>query len=93
MSVKPARATRQLTVAHKAGLHARPSLAIVKTVKQFQSHVEISNGHHKADAGDILQILSMGVPEGSQITLAAQGPDAEQVLDALVKLFAEDFGM
>jgi phosphotransferase system HPr (HPr) family protein len=86
-------ATRRLTVTHRPGLHARPSLAIVKTVQQFQSKVRIRNGHQEADAGDILQILSMGIPEGAEITLAAQGPDAEKVLDALAKLFADDFGM
>jgi phosphocarrier protein len=37
--------------------------------------------------------MSMGVPEGAEITLSAQGPDAEEVLDALVGLFADDFGM
>ena len=86
-------AARQVTVAHHGGLHARPSLAIVKTVRQFQSKVQIRNGHQEANAGEILEILSMGVPQGSEITLSAQGPDAEQVLDALVRLFADDFGM
>jgi phosphocarrier protein NPr len=86
-------ATRRITVTHRPGLHARPSLAIVKTVQQFRSKVRIRNGHQEADAGDILQILSMGVPEGTEITLTAQGPDAEKVLDALAKLFADDFGM
>ncbi len=86
-------ATRRLTVTHRSGLHARPSLAIVKTVQRFQSKVRIRNGHQEADAGDILQILSLGVPEGTELTLAAQGPDAEQVLDALATLFADDFGM
>jgi phosphotransferase system HPr (HPr) family protein len=55
--------------------------------------VQIRNGHQEADAGEILQILSMGVPQGAEVTLSAQGPDADRVLDALVRLFADDFGM
>ncbi len=86
-------ATRRITVAHHGGLHARPSLAIVKTVRQFQSKVQIRNGDQEADAGEILQILSMGVPQGAEVALSAQGPDADRVLDALVRLFADDFGM
>lgn len=82
-----------MTVNHSPGLHARPSLAIVKTVQRFQSKVRLRNGHHEADAGDILQVLSLGVPEGAEVTLVAQGPDAEEVLNALTKLFADDFEM
>ena len=93
MSVEPATATRRLTLMHRGGLHARPSLAIVQTVRRFHSQVQIRNGDQEVDAADILQILSMGIPRGAQLTLAAQGPDAEEVLDALVGLFADDFGM
>lgn len=87
------KATRRLTVHHRPGLHARPSLAIVKTVRRFQSKVRLRNGRQEADASDILQILSLGVPEGTEVTFTAEGPDAELVLDALAKLFADDFEM
>ena len=86
-------ATRRLVVAHSHGLHARPSLAIAKTVRRFQSKVRIRAGRREADASDILQLLSLGVPQGTEITLAAEGPDAEETLDALAKLFDDDFGM
>jgi phosphotransferase system HPr (HPr) family protein len=89
----PTAATRAITLTHKGGLHARPSLAIVKTVQQFQSKVQIQNGKQRANAAEILQIMSMGVPEGARLTLTAQGPDSEAALDALVKLFADNFGM
>jgi phosphocarrier protein HPr len=86
-------ATRQLIVAHRNGLHVRPSTAIVKTVRQFDSQVEIRYDSHKADAREVLQILSLGVPQGAEITLLAEGIDAQKVLEALVRLFADDFGM
>jgi len=93
MSVESAAVTRRLTVTHQGGLHARPSLAIVKTAQRFQSRVLIHNGRQEANARDILQILSMGAAQGTEIRLSAEGPDAEEALDALVKLFANDFGM
>ena len=85
--------TRRLILAHKGGIHARPALAIVKTVQQFHSKVRLRAGDQEGNAGEILQLLSMGVPQGVEITLLAEGPDAEDVLDALVKLFGDDFGM
>ena len=85
-------ATRQILVSHSPGLHARPCLAIVNTVRRFQSKVELRNGEREADAGEILQLMSLGVPQGTEITLRAKGPDAEEALDALVHLFADNFG-
>ncbi len=85
--------TRQVTVTRPAGIHVRPSVAIIKTVRQFQSQVGIRYGDREADASDVLAILELHVPHGAEVTLLAEGLDAKQVLEALVKLFADDFGM
>ncbi len=86
-------ATRAVVVTHPPGLHARPCLAIVKTVRRFRSKVRIRSGGQEADAGEILEVMSLGVPYGSELTLSAEGPDADRVLDALAQLFADNFGM
>ncbi len=80
-------------VTHPHGMCARASLAIVNMVRRFQSKVQIRKGDQEADASEVLPILSLGVPQGAEITLSAQGLDAEEVLDALVRLFADDFGV
>jgi phosphocarrier protein HPr len=85
-------ATRQVTVTHSPGLHARPCLAIVNTVRRFHAKVELSNGKQEADAAEILQLMSLGVPKGTEVTLRAKGPDAEEALDAVARLFADNFG-
>jgi len=86
-------ATRQVVVNHRGGIHARPSLAIVNTVRRFQSKVRMRVDDREADASEILQIMSLGIPQGTEVTLAAQGPDEEEVLEALTRLFADNFGM
>ena len=85
-------ATRQVMVTHSPGLHARPCLAIVNTVRRFQSKVTIRSGDQEADAGEILHVMSLGAPQGTELTLSASGPDAEEALDALVRLFSDNFG-
>ena len=85
--------TRQLTVTHPTGLHVRPCSAIVTTVNQFQSEVRIRYGNNEADATSIFDIMLLTVPQGAKITLLAEGPDAEAVLDSLSELFANDFGL
>ncbi len=86
-------ATRKVTVLNPAGLHARPSLAIVQTVKGSKSKVEARTARQTIDAGDILQILGLGAVQGTELTFSAIGPDAEQVLDTIVDLFTNRFGL
>ena len=85
--------TRQVTVTHPTGLHVRPCSAIVTTVNRLQSEVQIRYGNNEADASSIFDIMLLTVPQGAKVTLLAEGPDAEAVLDSLSKLFADDFGL
>jgi phosphotransferase system HPr (HPr) family protein len=86
-------ATRTVVVMNPAGLHARPSLAVSKTVRASKSKVQIRANHQTIDAGEILQLLSLGATRGTELILSAVGPDAEQVLDSLANQFANCFGM
>lgn len=86
-------ATRRVTITNPTGLHARPSLAIVNTVKQHRSKVTVRKDDQVVNAGDILQLLTLGATQGTELVLSAKGPDAEQVLAALAELFAQGFGL
>ena len=85
--------TRTVTVTRPEGLHARPCVAIATTVARFKSKVEIHAGRQKVEGNQVLQLLSLGARQGTEIKLTAKGPDAEEVLDALVGLFESDFGL
>ena len=84
---------RKVTVRNPAGLHARPSLAVAQTVRRSQSKVNVRVNGRTADAGDILQLLSLGVEHGTELELEATGPDADAVLDSLVVQFDNCFGI
>jgi phosphocarrier protein len=86
-------AERRVVVRNPAGLHARPSLAISQTVKKSRSRVTIQSRSQTVDAGDILQLLSLGAAHGTELTLSAVGPDAEEVLESLARQFADRFGL
>jgi phosphotransferase system HPr (HPr) family protein len=85
--------TRKVVVINPAGLHARPSLAVSKTVRASKSKVEIRDGRQTVDAAEILQLLSLGATRGTKLTLSATGPDADEVLDSLVQQFADGFDL
>jgi phosphotransferase system HPr (HPr) family protein len=86
-------ATRKVTVLNPAGLHARPSLAVVQTVRRSRSKVQVRTLRQTVDASDILEILGLGASQGTELVFSAAGPDAEEVLNQLADLFTNRFGL
>jgi phosphocarrier protein HPr len=84
-------ASRSVVVTNQAGLHARAALAIAKMVRQFQSKVELVKEHQRVEGKDVMQILTLGALPGTKLLLEADGPDAEQAVDALAQLFFAKF--
>jgi phosphocarrier protein HPr len=82
---------RTLIIEHAMGLHARPAALFVRAAQRFKAQVEVWNGDRRADAKSILSVLSLGVNQGTRITLRADGPDAAEALDALCDLVANNF--
>ena len=87
------RVTRTLEVINPSGLHARPCLAIMNTVRLFKSRVEFRKGSEVVDASEILQLMSLGAAQGTKLVVTANGPDAQQVVAALEELFSNHFGL
>ena len=58
--MSPETSTRTVTVTNRHGLHARPSVIIVKTVQKYDAQVTIRRGNQIVDAASILDLLSLG---------------------------------
>jgi phosphocarrier protein len=84
-------AKRTVVLTNPAGLHARPSAAVVDAVHRFHSKVQISNGRQVVDAGSILDVLTLGAGQGTELVLTAKGPDAEAALDAVAAELAKHY--
>jgi len=85
------KATRSLVVTNCEGLHARAATLVADLVRRFDSKVNLMKDCERAEGTEVLQILSLGAAQGEQLSLEAVGSDAEEVLDALVELFAGNF--
>ena len=81
-----------LTVNHKVGLHARPASMFVQTAARFSSDIEVSHGEAIVNAKSILAVLTLGVHQGAEITITANGDDAAEALDSLADLVKNNFG-
>ncbi len=81
-----------LTVDHPAGLHARPASLFVQTATRFQCDLNVKHGEREANGKSILSVLTLGVNQGAEVTICAEGDDAEEALEALEALIADNFG-
>jgi phosphotransferase system HPr (HPr) family protein len=80
----------QATVGPQEGLHARPAAQFVKTAKRFSSEILVLKGERQANAKSSLKIMTLGARKGDTLTIRAEGDDAQEAVDALVKLISPD---
>ena len=85
----------RLIVNHNVGLHARPAAQFVKTAMRFESDITVANitkGEEPEDAKSAVSILTLGVNQGHEIEITADGNDATLALDALKEIVENNFG-
>ena len=81
---------RRVTVTDPAGLHAREAAGVVRTASRFSSRTLIRLGDREADARSIIEILALAIGPSTEVTLVAEGDDADAALDALALQLAPD---
>lgn len=83
-----------LTVAYPtgAGLHARPATEFVEIAKQFDAEIRVRHGAKTIDGKAMSGLLRLGVSGGAELTLSAQGLDADAALAALSAGIASGLG-
>ena len=84
--------TITLTIDHETGLHARPAALFVQTAGKFASDITVTHGERTANAKSVLTVLTLGAKQGSEVTISAEGDDAQEALDALKELIESNFG-
>jgi phosphocarrier protein len=80
-----------VTIMNKRGLHARASAKFVETAARFQSEVTVTKGDTSVSGRSIMGLMMLAASLGSAIELAAEGPDAEEAVEALAALIAVKF--
>ena len=79
--------SKQLSVKHRIGLHARPAAKFVKLAKGFESRISITNLTRKGtavDAKSLVALVKIAVACGNEILLQVDGPDEKEAMEKLV---------
>ena len=83
---------RNVTIANKNGLHARPAAEIVKTAAKFKADITLVRDELEVNGKSIMGVMMLAAEYGSTLRLRADGPDAEEAVSALAKLIESKFG-
>jgi len=84
--------SRTVTVMNPLGLHARAAAKFVHLATRFESQIRVTRDSKVMDGKSIMGILLLAAARGTAITLAADGPDEQAAVDALVRLVESGFG-
>lgn len=83
--------TRELTVYNRAGIHARPAASIVKLANKYKSELYLERDTMKINGKSIMGIITLGATHQSTILMTCEGPDEEQMAEAMQALFENRF--
>lgn len=83
---------RIVTIRNKTGLHMRPAGEMVRIASRFVSEISITKDELSVNGKSIIAVLSLAAEPGCSITIQADGTDALEAVNALVKMVENNFG-
>ena len=83
--------TREVQIANKLGLHARPAMQLVELANSFKAAVTVSKEAQIVDGKSIMQVMLLAATCGTDLVLTADGPDAADAIEALAELIERKF--
>lgn len=74
---------KQFKVIADTGIHARPATLLVQAASKFDSDIHLEYKGKKVNLKSIMGVMSLGVGQGADITISAEGSDEQDALNAL----------
>lgn len=82
--------SKKIVVRCESGLHNKQATYFVQKANEFDCSIWLESDNRKMNAKSLLGIMSLGIVTGAEVTLSAQGQDAEAAVDALEILLQHD---
>ena len=81
-----------VTIRNRKGLHARASAKFVKYAESYDAVITVTRDGQAVGGTSIMGLMMLAAGPGTEIHLAATGPEAPEALEALLSLVREGFG-
>jgi phosphocarrier protein len=83
--------TRELMIANKSGIHARPAAMFVKVAARYGCDIFVEKDGERINGKSIMGLMMLAAGPGSKVTLHAKGADANDAIGALEALVKRKF--
>jgi phosphocarrier protein HPr len=80
---------KQVVVANKKGLHARPAALFVQMADKFDATVTIVKGDERVNGKSIMGLLMIGAHCDTVLTVIVEGPEAEKAMGEFESFFSK----
>jgi phosphotransferase system HPr (HPr) family protein len=74
------------TIVTKDSLDTRHAALFVQTASKFKSNVKVSINDKMVNAKSLMCIISLGITNGSQLKITADGADEEAALKEIISV-------
>lgn len=83
--------TKALPIINKLGLHARAAAKLVNTASLYKCNITISKDEQSINGKSIMGVMMLAAAKGSTISVATDGVDEAQAMEAIEQLVAARF--
>jgi phosphocarrier protein HPr len=83
---------RTVVITNRYGLHARPAAEFVKLAATYSSDITVQKEELAVNGKSIMGMMMLAAEFGSEITIRANGADADAAVDGLAQLVTRRFG-
>ncbi|MEE9401671.1 MAG: HPr family phosphocarrier protein [Desulfobacteria bacterium] len=84
--------SRKVIIQNELGLHARAAAKIAKLAEGARSEVYIVKDGQEVDATDILDVIALYCPYGTEVAVKITDPADVKVLNGIARLIEIGFG-
>lgn len=83
---------KTVTIRNKAGIHCRPSSAIMMAAADFpNTRFLVTAAGGTTELKSILDLLALGLQQGELVTIRATGADEDAACEKVASLFEKEF--
>ena len=77
-------------ITDEIGIHARPAGMLVKEAKAFTSKITLEANGKSADATKLMAVMSLGVKNGAEVVIKAEGEDEDAAIAKMEEFMKEN---
>lgn len=77
---------REIVIAGKEGLHARPAAAFVKAASKYACKVSLTRKGRTINAKSTIEMMMAGASQGETVVIRTEGEDEEAAMGELSRL-------